>query len=180
MAQAQQQRVYRPDGETLRRFLTTTSNLVCIQGPVRSGKSVAACMRIMMGIMGQPKDRTGKRRSRWLVIRNSYPDLMASTIKTWLEWFPEDTYGRFMWTPPYTHKIRFADVEAEVVFESFAGEDDIPSLKSREYTGAWINEAQFYSRKFVVAVYERTGWFPTPPSSPPSTPTSPQGYSRPC
>jgi hypothetical protein len=48
--------------------------------------------------------------------------------------------------------MRFGDVEAEVVFESFKGEDDIPSLKSREYTGAWINEAQFYSRKLIVAL----------------------------
>lgn len=161
MAKAPEQRVYRPDGETLRKYLLTESSLVCIQGPVRSGKSVASIMRIYRAMMNVPKTN-GKRRSRWLVIRQSYPDLLASTIKTWLEWFPEDVYGRFFNTPPYRHEIRFGDVEATVEFESFAGEDDIPSLKSREYTGAWINEAQFYTRKFVVAVYERTGWFPTP------------------
>jgi hypothetical protein len=163
MPAAPQQRIYRPDGETLRALLLSTSSLICVQGPVRSGKSVAMCMRLMRAIMEQPKDAKGRRRSRWLVIRQSYPDLLASTIKTWLEWFPEATYGRFYNTPPYRHEIRLPDgVEATVEFESFDGEADIPSLKSREYTGAWINEAQFYSRKFVVAVYERTGWFPVP------------------
>jgi len=156
-----EQRRYRPDGETLRRYLLSTASVICIQGPVRSGKSVASIMRIYAAMMAVPKTR-GKRRSRWLVIRNSYPDLLASTIKTWLEWFPEDVYGRFYNTPPYRHEMRFGDVEATVEFESFAGEEDIPSLKSREYTGAWINEAQFYSRKFCVAVYERTGWYPLP------------------
>lgn len=156
-----EQRVYRPDGATLERYLDSRANVVCIQGPVRSGKSVASIMRIYEAMMSAPITQ-GKRRSRWLVIRNSYGDLLQSTIKTWLDWFPEKLYGEFKWTPPYRHLMKFGDVEAEVVFESFAGEEDIPSLKSREYTGAWINEAQFYTRKFVVAVLERTGWFPLP------------------
>jgi hypothetical protein len=157
-----QGRTYRPDGATLERYLDSRANVVCIQGPVRSGKSVASIMRLYEGMMSVPPDHTGKRRSRWLVIRNSYPDLEESTLKTWLEWFPEKTYGRFYWSQPYVHEMRFGDVEADVIFESFVGEEDIPSLKSREYTGAWINEAQFYGRKFCVAVLERTGWFPTP------------------
>lgn len=155
-------RVYKPDGAQLERYLDSRANVVCIQGPVRSGKSVASIMRLYEGMMSVAPDASGKRRSRWLVIRNSYPDLLQSTIKTWLDWFPEKLYGDFKWTPPYRHLMKFGDVEAEVVFESFAGEEDIPSLKSREYTGAWINEAQFYTRKFVVAVLERTGWYPLP------------------
>jgi hypothetical protein len=154
-------RQYTPDGAVLERYLDSRASLVCIQGPVRSGKSVASIMRLYEGMMQVPKTE-GKRRSRWLVTRNSYPDLEESTIKTWLDWFPERLYGRFMWTPPYCHMMRFGDVEAEVVFEAFKGEEDIPSLKSREYTGIWANEAQFYSRKFMVALFERTGWYPVP------------------
>ncbi|WP_256974086.1 hypothetical protein [Brevundimonas diminuta] len=36
-------------------------------------------------MMNVEPDLTGKRRSRWLVIHNSYPDLLNTTIKTWLE-----------------------------------------------------------------------------------------------
>lgn len=156
------QRVYRPDGAKLRAFLLSTACVVCIQGPVRSGKTVAAIMRIMKAAMEVEPDHTGKRRSRWLVVKQSYPDLMATVIPTWLEWFPEAVYGRFKWSPPYRHVIKFGDVEMDVNFESFVGEEDIPSLKSREYTGAWVNEGQFYSLPFIVAVKERTGWFPRP------------------
>lgn len=157
-----QGRIYKPDGAQLERYLDSRANVVCIQGPVRSGKSVASVMRIYEAMMNVEPDHTGKRRSRWLVVRNSYPDLLNTTIKTWLDWFPEKLYGTFKWTPPYRHMMQFGDVEAEVIFQSFAGEEDIPSLKSLELTGAWINEAQYYSRRFVVAVLERTGWFPRP------------------
>lgn len=157
-----QGRIYKPDGAQLERYLDSRANVVCIQGPVRSGKSVASVMRIYEAMMNVEPDHTGKRRSRWLVVRNSYPDLLNTTIKTWLDWFPEKLYGTFKWTPPYRHMMQFGDVEAEVIFQSFAGEEDIPSLKSLELTGAWINEAQYYTRRFVVAVLERTGWFPRP------------------
>jgi hypothetical protein len=153
--------VYRPDGLVLSRYLLSTASMACIQGPVGSGKSVGSIMRLYRAILGQPKTK-GKRRSRWLVTRNSYPQLEQSTIKTWLDWFPEKLYGKFAWSPPYTHWMEFGDVEAEVVFEPFGDEDSIPSLKSREYTGGWINEGQFYSRKLTMAIYERTGRFPGP------------------
>ncbi|MBG7616477.1 hypothetical protein IWC96_14460 [Brevundimonas sp. BAL450] len=167
---SQQGRHYIPDGVTLERYLASNpytapepyaKALSCIQGPIRSGTSVASCMRLMEAAMNVPVTQ-GKRRSRWLIVRNTYPDLEASTIKTWLEWFPEAVYGRFYWTAPFLHEVRFGDVEADFHFESFSGDDDIPSLMSREYTGGWINEAQFFSRKFTVTLLSRTGYFPVP------------------
>lgn len=59
--------------------------MVCIQGPILSGKSVASVVRIYQAMMNVEPDLTGKRRSRWLLIHNSYPDLLNTTIKTWLE-----------------------------------------------------------------------------------------------
>jgi len=164
-------RIYKPDGEMLERYLASNpysalpgweKEVSCIQGPIRSGTSVASCMRLWEAAMSVPKDHTGKRRSRWLIVRNSYPDLEASTLKTWLHWFPEKPYGRFYWSQPYVHEIRLGDVEADFHFESFEGDADIPSLMSREYTGAWVNEAQFYSRKFIVTLLSRTGYYPVP------------------
>lgn len=164
-------RQYEPDGINLERYLASNpytaapgraKDLSCIQGPIRSGTSTASIMRIYEAMQAVPPDDDGIRRSRWLIVRNSYPDLEASTIPTWLSWFPEKVYGRFYWTAPFKHELKFGDVEAEVTFESFAGEEDIPSLMSREYTGAWINEAQFYTRRFCVVLLSRTGWYPRP------------------
>ncbi|MFN4287557.1 MAG: hypothetical protein ACK4E3_03570 [Brevundimonas sp.] len=163
-------REYVPDGLELQRYLASApySNpaaywkaLACIQGPIRSGTSVASCQRLMEAAMNVPAI-DGVRRSRWLIVRNTYPDLEQSTIKTWLDWFPEKTYGRFYWSTPYVHEVRIGDVEADFVFESFSGDDDIHKLPSREYTGAWINEAQFYSLRFCVTLLGRTGYYPLP------------------
>lgn len=133
-----------------------------IQGPIESGKSVAAAGCIYAAMCMVPRWHKGLRKSRWLVTRNTYPDLEQSTIPTWLHWFPESTYGKFSWSEPYTHYMKFKDVEAEVVFRSF--EDDRPdtlkSLRSTEWTGAWVNEGQFMPRRLIMEMSDRTGRYP--------------------
>ena len=117
--------VYRPDGRVLRDFLRDNSFVQIIQGPWGSGKSVACCMKIWMYATAQKADRQGVRKSRWIVVRNTYPDLENTTIKTWLEWFPEAVYGTFRRSKPFMHKISvpwpddnggMGRVECEVIF----------------------------------------------------------------
>lgn len=133
-----------------------------IQGPIESGKSVAAAGLIMSAMCSVPRWRKGIRKSKWLVCRNSYPDLETSTIPTWLHWFPEEAYGKFSWSEPYTHKMKFLDVEAEVVFRSFGddSQDTLKALRSTEWTGAWINEGQFIPRRLFMEMSDRTGRYP--------------------
>lgn len=119
-------------------------------------------MAIYMGMCLMPKMRDNKRRSRWLVTRNTYPDLRGSTVETFLDWFKPETYGKFRDSEPYSYWMRFLDVEAEVVFESFLDDRDetIRSLRSKEYTGAWVNECQFMPRRLVFEIASRTGRYP--------------------
>lgn len=133
-----------------------------IQGPIESGKSVAAAGSIYAAMCMVPKWDKGIRRSRWLISRPTYPELETSTIPTWLSWFEEQTYGKFSWSEPYTHHMKFQDVEAEVVFMSFADDkpDTLKSLRSTEWTGAWINEGQFVPRRLVMEMSDRTGRYP--------------------
>src|SRR6185503_2892740 len=93
---------------------------------------------------------------------NTYPDLKGSTIETWLDWFKPEQYGRFTGQGPYQHELRFLDVEANVHFESYLDDRDdvIRSLRSKEYTGAWINEMQFFPRRLVFEIASRTGRYP--------------------
>jgi hypothetical protein len=69
-----------------------TSNRFCdiIMGPLGSGKSVAACLRIMRHAQEQkPSPLDGLRKTRWAIVRDSYPDLKRTTIRTWVDTFPE-------------------------------------------------------------------------------------------
>ena len=103
----------------------------------------------------------GKRRSKWCVIRDSYPLLEHTTIVTWLHWFPEELYGRFYWSKPFLHEIRVGDIELDVVFMALEGPADLQKLRSFELTGVFINEMEFTSKAIFDEAESRTKRFPS-------------------
>ena len=157
---------YRPDGETLRRFLLDESLVKGIRGPIGSGKSVACCIEVFRRAAAQAPDATGWRRSRWAIIRNTNPQLKTTTIKTWLHWFPEDRFGRFNWAPPYTHHIKVGDpragtaIDLEVLFVPLDSAADVRKLLSLDLTGVWINEAREIEKTILDNVIPRTNRYP--------------------
>lgn len=154
-------REYRPDGETLRRLLSDrVSRLVCIQGPVGSGKSSACAMKLFMLMIGQAAGRDGKRRTRMLVIRNTFSELRTTTIATWKQLFPPEQFGQFYDTAPFRHEIRVGDVECDVWFLAMDSDEDRKKLLSFEITAAWVNEAREVPRAIVSTLMERIGRYP--------------------
>lgn len=155
--------VYRPDGAVLRGFMASDARVRVIRGPIRSGTSSACCQEIVRRGFEQAAGPDGVRRTRWFVVRNTYPDLKRSTIKTWLDWFPEEVFGRFTWSVPFRHVMRprFApDVWIEVEFLALDKPEDVNKLKSTEWTGGWINELQFIERAIFDEAESRCGQFP--------------------
>jgi hypothetical protein len=132
-----------------------------IKGPVGSGKSTACCIKIF-SLACQQAPTGGVRKTRWLVLRNTYPELKSTTIKTWMEWFPVTV---MRWDSPITGTIRvpLADkttVEMEVLFLALDRPEDVGKLKSLEVTGAWINEAGEVAKGVFDMVTQRVGRFP--------------------
>ena len=65
------------------KFLQDKSFVRGIMGPVGSGKSYACAAEIMLKAVSQvPSPRDGIKYSRFVVVRNSYPELRTTTIKT--------------------------------------------------------------------------------------------------
>jgi hypothetical protein len=152
---------YKPDGLVLKEYMKCDDFWRGIRGPVGSGKSVASAVEVFRrGLEQQPNDK-GIRRSRWAVIRNTGPQLKTTTIKTWLDWFPEDVYGPFRWGVPFTHHIMVGDVDMEVIFLALDSEDDIRKLLSLELTGIWANEAREMPKAIIDACTMRVGRFPS-------------------
>ena len=152
---------YKPDGEVLRRFMKDDTFFRGIRGPVGSGKSVGCCVEVFRRALQQKPNKDGIRRSRWAIIRNTNPQLRTTTIKTWLDWFPEDDWGKFHWSVPYTHWIRQADLELEVLFLALDRPEDVKKLLSLELTGIWINEAREIPKSIIDACTMRVGRFPS-------------------
>lgn len=137
-------RRFAPDGEVLRAFMRDrTSRVKIIQGPQGSGTSSACCQHIYQQAMAQPVVE-GKRRFRAHVFRETYPKIEETALKTWLEWFPPDVYGRFYQTRPYLHEVRFSGLELDVTFMAMEDIRDAESyFKSLETSLIWFNEGQF-------------------------------------
>ena len=74
---------YRPPGPVSKAFMLDDSFVRGIRGPFGSGKSTACVFEIMRRAREQPPGFDGVRRSRWAILRNTYPELRTTTIKTW-------------------------------------------------------------------------------------------------
>jgi hypothetical protein len=153
--------IYRPDGAVLREFLRDRKSRVkVLRGPIGSGKSRACCQEIWQRACEQQRGPDGIRKSRWAIVRNTYPDLEGTTVKTWLETFPEEIYGRFVWAKPFTHHIQVGDVDLEVFFFALDKDEDVRKLRSLELTGIWFNEAQYIEKVLVDESDSRVGRYP--------------------
>ncbi|BAQ86827.1 large subunit terminase [uncultured Mediterranean phage uvMED] len=152
---------YKPDGDTIKQFMKDQSFFRGLRGPVGSGKSVSCCIEILRRALEQKVGEDGKRKSRWAVIRNTNPQLKTTTIKTWLDWFPEDEWGKFAWSVPYTHYIKKGELDLEVIFLALDRPEDVKKLLSLELTGVWINEAREIPKSIIDATTMRVGRYPS-------------------
>lgn len=150
---------------TLSRFHLDSSPVRGLMGPLGSGKSTGCCAEIMARAVAQPVDSTGRRRSRWLVVRNTYRELSDTTVETWLDWFPELECGRFN-RGDMTHEVRLmlgdgTQVELDVMFRALDRPADVKKLLSLELTAAWVNEAREIPKAVIDMLRERLGRFPS-------------------
>ena len=93
---------YRPSGETLRCFHENDAFMRVVIGPLGSGKTTACCMELWRRLITQRPGPDKVRRARWLVVRNTYPQLETTTIPEWRGIF-DDRFGRFTLGKPPTH-----------------------------------------------------------------------------
>lgn len=132
-----------------------------LRGPIGTGKSVTCCMEMIRRAREQ-EPFEGVRRSRWAAIRNTYPELKSTTIKTWQEW----SDAPVKWDSPITSMFtrRLVDgtmVEMEVLFMSLDRPDDVKKLKSLDLTGVWLNEASELAKAVLDMATGRVGRFPS-------------------
>lgn len=159
---------YVAPGPVAASFMRANALVRCLRGPIGSGKSGACAVELFRRACQQKPDQNGVRPSRAIIVRNTNTELRNTTIKTWLEWFPEEEFGDFRWTAPFTHHVRKplgdgTSLDFEVIFLPLDTELDIKRLLSAEPTFIWINEAREIPKAIVDAATSRISLDRFPP-----------------
>jgi hypothetical protein len=155
---------YAPPGLEASRFHNEFDFVRGLMGPVGSGKTSACVSEILFHTQRQVPFR-GMRRARWAVIRNTYPELKSTTIKTWQAWLP-DHIAPIRWDQPITSRMVIKDIgdgtglDLEVIFLAVDKPEDMGKLRGLELTGAWLNEASELALEILEKATERVGRFP--------------------
>jgi len=144
---------------TLSRFHHSAAFYRFMQGPVGSGKSTGCSAELMRRAAEQVISPDERRHTRFAIIRNTYRELEDTTVKTWLDWWPESVFGRLN-KNDMTQTMRWQDVEAEILFRALDRPDDIKKLLSLELTGAWVNEVREMPKSIIDALGDRVGRYP--------------------
>lgn len=141
-------------------------------GPIGSGKSVACCVEVVKRACEQepyfPESQqgvsVGVRKSRWAIIRNTYRELIDTTMQTWFDWFPRELGEYRAMDMKWTMVKLLPDgtkLHLEVLFRALDRPDDIKKLLSLELTGGWLNEAREIPKQVLDMLQGRVGRYPS-------------------
>ena len=157
----------------LNAFMRERGRVSFIMGPLGSGKTIGVVQRMMAHMVEQEANEQGTRPTRWLAVRNTYPDLMGTTVRDFQSVFtphPQPGYiGRFKGggLEPPTFYIEFAlpdgtKVKSEVIFLALDREDAVRKIRGYQVTGIWLHEAKELVKPVIDMLDGRHGRYPTP------------------
>lgn len=150
---------FKSPGPVTSAFLRSNARWRLLVGPFGSGKSSACTIDVPRRAAEQEHAPDGFRHTRFAIVRNTGPQLRDTTIKTWMNWFPNGTIGYWHATSK-TYFIKIGDLRCEVMFRALDDEQDIKNLLSLELTGAWLNECREIPWKIFEALDGRIERYP--------------------
>ena len=146
-------------GPVISAFVRSDALICGIRGPYGSGKSTGCIAKLLRNFTQQKPDQDGIVRRRTAVIRNTFPELKTTTIKTWHEWIPP-SIGHWVEQGPPTHRIKAGNVDWEVLFVAADRPEDVRKFKSMDLSDVWINEARELPRQILSDLMPRVGRYP--------------------
>jgi hypothetical protein len=118
-------------------------------------------MKLIRAARRQQRNDDGWIYRRTAIIRNTYPELHTTTIKTWHQWMPRHI-GAWRDTGPPRHHIidKKNKFNWEILFIALDRPDDVRKLLSLELSDAWINEAREVPKAVLDGLTGRVGRYP--------------------
>lgn len=155
---------FKAGGPVLERYLHSKAFVQIIMGPLGSAKTTTTAFKVFELICTQTPNKEGVRKSRWAVIRNTYPDLTNTTIRDWRNIVP-DGCGPFTMGHPPEHKLDFdlpdgTRVQSEVIFIALDKAEHVKKLRGMQLTAAWVNEAKELPMAIISMLTGRVDRYP--------------------
>jgi len=147
-------------------FVDTTAPVSVLMGPAAGGKTVTGLQRGVLMAFRWPETAPGLRRVRFLVMRQRMTDMEASTIPSWLSWYPK-SLGHFVGKEgsPKRHSLtlRHPDggrIELEVHFRGIGEQTVDDALRGFEFSYAYVDECDLMDADVMATLFKRAGRYP--------------------
>jgi hypothetical protein len=143
---------------------TAASKYMFIRGSVGSGKSSGCILHCFLNALEQAPDLNGVRRSRYGILRATYPNLKSTTVESWKEWFGPTI--KIVYDIPIRGSVRMnhpdgrTTVEMDLVFLALDREEDVIKLQSLQLVGAHLNETAEIPRGVFQMLKSRIDRYP--------------------
>jgi hypothetical protein len=150
--------------ETFAQVHMDDSKYLFIRGSVGSGKSSGCILHCFLNAMEQAPDINGVRKSRYGVLRATYPNLKSTTVESWKEWF--GPLIKVVYDIPIRGSIHMdhpdgrTTVEMEIIFLALDREEDVIKLQSLQLVGAHLNETAEIPRGVFQMLKSRIDRYP--------------------
>ena len=141
-------------------FISSEKFYNFIIGPVGSSKTTGILFKILYHAARQRPGPDGIRRTRWVVVRNTLPQLKDTTLNSFFTWFKPGEAGEWRVTDN-RFVFSLGDVHAEVLFRPLDTPDDVHRVLSLEVTGAILDEFVEIPKEIVEALSARCGRYPS-------------------
>jgi len=140
------------------------SKYIFIRGPVGSGKSSGCIWHCFLTALNQSPASDGVRRTKFGILRASYPALKSTVIKSWKDWFKN--LINITYDVPIRGRVELphpdgkTNVEMDLVFIALDREEDVNKLQSLELTAAHVNEAHEMPPGVIQMLKSRVNRYP--------------------
>jgi hypothetical protein len=145
---------------TIAKFMASEKFYNFIIGPVGSSKTTGILFKLLYHAARQKQGPDGIRRTRWVIVRNTLPQLKDTTLNSFFTWFKPGEAGEWRVTDN-KFIFKFDDIHAEVLFRPLDTPDDVHRVLSLEVTGAILDEFVEIPKEIVEALSARCGRYPS-------------------